>query len=204
MPLAARVAHARLLLAAGRFSGTISGQPMVDPGRSDVKDSYGGGLNGRWWLMSENRRLEASVAADESRPVSGQIERRKRWNRPGFCFIWGRRPFCGGCQAWSGRRWEIGGERGSRRREERESPRWYYGMNACMVHRYRWTLCTVGSRMKRSDGCDWLDLQVDRTVWMSGALLWCVAVHRDLGTPGDVAQRYQSLDYFKGWDLFGF
>jgi hypothetical protein len=32
--------------------------------------------------------------------------------------------------------------------------------------------------MKRSDGCDWLDLQVDRTVWMSGALIWCGAVHQ--------------------------
>ena len=31
----------------GRFSGALSGQPMVDPGRSDVKDSYGGGLDGR-------------------------------------------------------------------------------------------------------------------------------------------------------------
>jgi len=68
MPLAARVAHARLLLAAGRFSGEISGQTMVDPGRSDVEDSYGGGLDGRWWLMSENRRLEASVAADDRGP----------------------------------------------------------------------------------------------------------------------------------------
>ena len=46
MPLAARVAHARLLFAAGRFSGEISGQPMVDPSRSNVKDSYGGGLDG--------------------------------------------------------------------------------------------------------------------------------------------------------------
>jgi len=36
MPLAARVAHARLLLTAGRFSGELSGQPMVDPSRSDV------------------------------------------------------------------------------------------------------------------------------------------------------------------------
>ena len=36
MPLAARVAHARLLLVAARFSGAISGQPMVDPGRSEV------------------------------------------------------------------------------------------------------------------------------------------------------------------------
>jgi hypothetical protein len=47
MPLAARVAHARLLLAAGRFSGKIYGQPMVDPGRSDGEDSDGGGLDGR-------------------------------------------------------------------------------------------------------------------------------------------------------------
>jgi len=47
MPLAARVARARLLLAAGRFSGAISGQPMVDSGRSDVEDSYGGGIDGR-------------------------------------------------------------------------------------------------------------------------------------------------------------
>ena len=41
------MAHARLLLAAGRFSGELSGQTMVDPGRSDVEDSYGGGLDGR-------------------------------------------------------------------------------------------------------------------------------------------------------------
>ena len=47
MPLAARVAHARLLLEAVRFSGEISGQPMVDPGRSDVEGSDGGGLDGR-------------------------------------------------------------------------------------------------------------------------------------------------------------
>ena len=36
MPLAARVAHARLLLVATRFSGELSGQPMVDPCRSEV------------------------------------------------------------------------------------------------------------------------------------------------------------------------
>jgi len=47
MPLEARVAHARLLLAAGRFSGAISGQQKVDPGRSDVEDSDGGGRDGR-------------------------------------------------------------------------------------------------------------------------------------------------------------
>jgi hypothetical protein len=47
MPLAALVAHPRLLLAAGRISGEFSGQKMVYPGRSDVEDSYGGGLDGR-------------------------------------------------------------------------------------------------------------------------------------------------------------
>ena len=47
MPLAARVAHARLLLAAAKFSGEISGQPMVDSGRSKVEDFDGGGLDGR-------------------------------------------------------------------------------------------------------------------------------------------------------------
>ena len=47
MPLAARVAHARLLLVAARFSGEISGQPMVGSGRSEVKDSVGGGLDDR-------------------------------------------------------------------------------------------------------------------------------------------------------------
>jgi len=47
MPLAARVPHARLLLEAAKFSGGISGQPMVDPGRSDVEGSDGGDLDGR-------------------------------------------------------------------------------------------------------------------------------------------------------------
>jgi hypothetical protein len=47
MPLVARVPHARLLLEAAKFSGGISGQPMVDPGRSDVEGSDGGGLDGR-------------------------------------------------------------------------------------------------------------------------------------------------------------
>jgi len=68
MPLAARVAHARLLLAAARFAGEISVQLMVDPRRSDVEDSDGAGLDSRWWLMSENWRLEASVA-DENRAL---------------------------------------------------------------------------------------------------------------------------------------
>jgi len=47
MPLAARVAHAWLLLEAVKFSGEISVQPMVDPRRSDVEDSDGGVIDGR-------------------------------------------------------------------------------------------------------------------------------------------------------------
>jgi hypothetical protein len=52
-------------LEAAKFSGGISGQPMVDPGRSDVEGSDGGGLDGLRWLTRENRRFEASVAADD-------------------------------------------------------------------------------------------------------------------------------------------
>jgi hypothetical protein len=41
---------------------------MVDPGRSEGEDSDGGGLDGRRWLKRENRRFEASVAADDRGP----------------------------------------------------------------------------------------------------------------------------------------
>ena len=47
MPLATRVTHARLLLAAAKFPGEISVQTTVDPGRFEVEDSDGGGLDGR-------------------------------------------------------------------------------------------------------------------------------------------------------------
>jgi len=101
-------------------------------------------------------------------------------------------------------------EMGDRKRE-RESPArgergsgLCYGANASTVHRCSWGLWSVGSLMERSCGCDWLDLQVDRTVRMNGGLIWCDPVHRKLGTPSDVAQRDQSLDYFKGWDVSGF
>jgi len=60
------VAHTRLLLAAAKFSGEISGQKMVDSGRYEGEDFDGGGLDGRRWLTRENRRFEASVA-DENR-----------------------------------------------------------------------------------------------------------------------------------------
>lgn len=47
MPLAARLTHARLLLAPGKFSGELSEKQTVDPGRSEGEDSDGGGLDVR-------------------------------------------------------------------------------------------------------------------------------------------------------------
>jgi len=79
MPLVARVAHALSLLEVVEFSGEISGQKMVDSGRSEGEDSDDGGFDGRWWLMRENRRFEALGGRRKSRPFSGQIGRRKRW-----------------------------------------------------------------------------------------------------------------------------
>ena len=111
-------------------------------------------------------------------------------------FLW----WCGGL-----RRPEMGD-----RRRERESPargercsEISYGVNARIVHWCLWTLCTIGSQMKRLDGCYWLDLQGDWMVQIVWVLIWCDAVHRKLGTPGDVAQRDQILDYFNGWDVLG-
>jgi hypothetical protein len=101
-------------------------------------------------------------------------------------------------------------EMGDRRRE-RESPArgercsgLCYGENTSTVHRCSWCLWSVGSLMERSCGCDWPDLQVDRTVRMNRGVIRCAAVHLSLGTPGDVAQRDQSSDFFKGWDVLGF
>jgi hypothetical protein len=97
------------------------------------------------------------------------------------------------------------------RKRERESPArgergsgLYYGVNASTVHRCSWSLWSVGSLMKRSCDCDWLDLQVDRTVRMSSVLIWCDAVYRELGTLGDVAPLDLRENCFKGWDWFGF
>ena len=41
---------------------------MFDPGRYEGEDSDGGCLDGRRWLKRENRRFEASVAADDRGP----------------------------------------------------------------------------------------------------------------------------------------
>jgi len=97
------------------------------------------------------------------------------------------------------------------RRRERESPArgercsgLCYGENANTVHQCIRGLWSVVSLMERSCGWDWPDLQVDRTVRMSRGGIGCDAVHRNFGTPGDVAQRDQSSDVFKGWDVLGF
>ena len=55
-------------------------------------------------------------------------------------------------------------ERTSPARGERSSES-RYGVDACTIHLYCQTLYTVGSRMNRSDGCDWLDL---RSIGRSG------------------------------------
>ena len=89
MLLVARIAHARSLLEAVKFLGEISGQRMVDSGRSEGEDSDDGDFDGRWWLMRENRRFEASGGRWKSRPFFGQIGKRKHWNWSGFCWIGG-------------------------------------------------------------------------------------------------------------------
>ena len=58
--------------------------------------------------------------------------------------------------------------------------------------------------MERACGCDWPDLQVDPAVRMNSGVIRCAAVLLNLGTPGDVAQRDQSSDFFKGGDVLGF
>ena len=84
MPLAARVAHAWLLLEAVKFSGAISGQKMVASGRSEGADSDGGGLDGRWWLKRENRRFEASVADKNRGPFPARWWGENAENGRGF------------------------------------------------------------------------------------------------------------------------
>jgi hypothetical protein len=64
-------------------------------------------------------------------------------------------------------------EMGDRRRE-RETPArgegcsgLCYGENTSTVHRCSWCLWSVRSMMESSCGCDWPDLQIDRTVRMN-------------------------------------
>jgi len=47
MLLVARIAHARSLLEVVKFLGEISGQRMVDSGRSEGEDSDDGDFDGR-------------------------------------------------------------------------------------------------------------------------------------------------------------
>ena len=147
------------------------------------------------WSFGDRRR---------SRPFSGEMGRRKHWKRPRFCFVGGRRPFYGGLEAWEGRRWEIGGERESRRREERDALRlatvwtraWYTGTTEhCAPLDLGWN--------DRTTVIGWICRLIGRSGWVE-VLIWCGAVYQKLGTPGDVAQRDQILNYFNGWDVLGY
>jgi len=166
MPLAARVAHARLLLEAAKFSGEISGQQMVDPGRSDVEGSDCGGLDGRWWLSKENRRFEASVADENRGPFPARWGGENDENHQVFSLHQGRNLSVVVRRLETAGKWRSDErERASPARGERESEK-CYGVNAHMVKRCSWSLWTVGSQLNWSDGCYWLDLQViGRSGW---------------------------------------
>jgi len=154
-----------------------------------------------WWLRIDDLKLRWSTKIAPFFRPDGELNKlQTAWVL--FCrrlatFLW----WCGGFT-----RPEM-----EDRRRERESPargergsEMCYGVNARTVRQCSWGLWSDGSLMERSCGCDWPDLQVDRTVWMNRGGIGCDAVHLNLGTPGDVAQRDQSLDYFKGWDVSGF
>jgi len=203
MPLAARVAHARLLLEAAKFPARFLAKKwliLVDLRvriLMVVVSTTVDGRRGR--IVGLKLRWHPTIAAlfrpnrAEKTPKPDGILLYMRIST----FMWWFGSFI----------WPDMGDR----RGERESPAraercsgLCYGENANTVHRCSWGLWSVGFLMERSCGCDWPDLQVDRTVRMNRCGIGCDAVHRNLGTPGDVAQRDQSLDYFKGWDVFGF
>jgi len=206
MPLAARVAHARLLLAAVKFSGEISGQKMVASGISEGEDSDGGGLDGRWWLKRENRRLEASVAANDRGTFPARWGRDNDEKHRGFSLQQGRNLSVVVRRLETAGKWRSD-ERESVAGERREmlwvTLRWErkHGTPVLLNTVNRWI-------SDETIGWLWLAKPLVRPLigrsGMSGALIGCETVHRNIGTPGDVAQRDQSLDYFKGWDVFGF
>ena len=199
MPLAARGAHARLLLAAGRFLAN-RWSILVDL-MSRILMVVVVTVVDSWWVRIDDLKLRwkptiAALFRPNGAETSLKPDGVLLYMRIAT-FLW-----------WFGSfRWPEMGDR----ERERESPArgercsgLCYGENASMVHRCSWGLWSVGSLMERSCDCYWPDLQVDRTVRMNRGGIGCDAVHRNLGTPGDVAQRDQSLDYFKGWDVFGF
>jgi len=84
MPLVARVAHTRSLLEAVKFFGEISDQRMVDSGRYEGEDSDDRGFDGRWWLMRENRRFEASGGRRNRSPFPARWGGENAENGRGF------------------------------------------------------------------------------------------------------------------------
>jgi hypothetical protein len=186
MPLAARVAHARLLLERWNFLARFPGKKwliLVDMRAkilmevvSTAVDGWRGRIVGLklWWPTKIAPFFRPDGEAKTLRTAGVLLYRRLA------SFLW-----------WFGSftRPEMGDrirERESPARGERDSEI-CYGVNERMVYLCSWRLWTVGLRSNCSCGCDWLDLQADRTVRMGWVLIGCGAVYRELGTPGDVA-----------------
>jgi hypothetical protein len=203
MPLAARVAHARLLLERWNFLARFPAKKwliLVDLRAKILMAVVPTAFDGwRWRIVGLKLRWPTKVApffrpdGEEKtlKNAGGLLYRRLE------TFLW-----------WFGSftRPEMGDrmrERESPARGERDSEI-RYGVNARMAHRCIWRLWTVGSQLNWSCDCDWLDLQVDRTVRMGWVLIWCGAVYQELGRPGDVAQQDLRATCFKDWDVFEF
>jgi len=203
MPLAARVAHSRLLLERWNFLARFPATKwliLVDLRTrilmavvSTAFDGWRGrivGLKLRW--PTKIAPFFGPDGEETTLKTAGVLLYRRLET-----FVW-----------WFGSftRPEMGDrmrERESPARGERDSEI-CYGVNARMVHRCIRMPWTVGFRLNWSCGCDWLDLQVGRTVRMGWCVIWCGAVYRDLGTPGNVAQQDLRTNCFKSWDVFGF
>ena len=172
---------------------------MVDPGRSEVEDSDGGGLDGRWSLIRENRRLKASVAGDDRDLFPARWGGENDENHRGFSLQQGRNlsVVVRRLETAGYRRSEIGGERESHRREERDALRvatvwtraWYTGTaEHCAPLDLGWN--------DRPAVIGWICRLIGRSGWAE-VLIRCCAVYRKLGTPSDVAQRNQILNFFQ-------
>ena len=203
MQLAARVAHARLLLERWNFLARFPATKwliLVDLRARILMAVVSTDVDGwRGRIVGLKRRWTTTIVvffqpdeAEKTMTTTGVF----LYSR-GKTFLW----WCGG---W--RRPESGDrmrERASPTRGERESEimlryECVYGTPVPMNTVHRWISDETIGWLWLARSAGW------STVWMSGALIWCGAVHRKLGTPDDVAQLDQILEYFKGWDVSGY
>ena len=181
MPLAARVAHARLLLERWNFLARFPAK--------------------KWLILVDLRaRILMEVVSTAVDGWRGRIVGLKlRWPTKIVPFF---RPD-GEAKtlktAGNGR----SDERENCRQEERETPRF------ATVWTRAW--CTGASKGCEPLDCGWTDPAAVigwicklSTVRMGWGVIWCGAVYRELGTLGDVAQQDLRANCFKGWDVFGF